>query len=179
MKNYTSALALIMSISGAYASDKTVTLADQSDSREKKAAESANPTYQEKHERIVAEMVKKQVGGSETSLRDTIVKEEQKNWEAIQMKLKTSFETAQQAEKERYQNLMMMMQNQFVEKLNVALLSNLGSFIKIHSTRHNIDRLKFKETFNISADHPIDSYERSEDIYEKDGKLYAAYKKAY
>jgi hypothetical protein len=90
--------------------------------------------------------------------------------------MKESFENAQKKEKERYQNDMMALQNQFAHPDRVALFDRDSNFIRLYKHAKPIQDLPFAFFMDgqYSAESPM--YERQETLYEKDGKLYVVYK---
>ena len=111
---------------------------------------------------------------AEEVARNNQNKEELEQWEAIQKKMKDSFKAAQKKEEERHRNEMMAIQNEFVDQNGLVALKRDGEFKEIiELSRSSISLLN---TFRIRLNDG-GVYERQEDLYEHEGKLYAAYKK--
>ena len=129
-------------------------------------------TYEEKETKRKNELVSRTVGTAETVKRNNIVKEEMAELQEIQKLMKQSFENAQKREKERYQNEMMDIQNEFAEPKSIAVIYGGSVFM------HDIDVKKLPFIFtDDSIYNTRATFERAENLHEQDGKVYAAYRR--
>lgn len=171
MKNYTSALAIIMSVSGAYAADgeqlgkNTAAVADTS---AEKPVELGAKRPLTKSEQLRAQY---------TLLAKEATKEgEQEERDRLTKNMEGSLSAAKKKQEEREQKEMIELQNEFADKYSVVLVDRDGKFIEVSPIRFEIGRMKFKEEFRTKLLSTMFAYERQEDLFKMDKKLYVVYK---
>lgn len=171
MKNYTSALALIMSVSGAYAADgeqlgkNTAAVADKS---AEKPVELGAKRPLTKLEQLRAQYT--------LQAKEVTKEAEQEERDRLTKNMEGSLSAAKKKQEEREQKEMIELQNEFAEKYSVVLVDRGGVFIEVRPIRFEIGRMKFKEEFRTTLGSTMFDYERQEGLFEMDKKLYVVYK---